>query len=116
MFNTVTDRDRPGEPAPWLPAALRSLAPGRVLVCLLGIAATLLICEFVVPPLTGTEPLPREGWLERPLRQLGEVAGQVWQEGDRRAPFRAALVVLLLAGVWSLVGGFVARGELIHHL
>jgi len=95
----------------WLTTTLWALYPARLLVCAAGLLATILIGQLALlffdapagPAVTW--PYPADS-----VQRLGIILGST---GLGRLLFRAALLAIPLWLVWSLVGGWIARSELL---
>jgi hypothetical protein len=99
-------------PADWLAALLRGAHPARWLLALAGLAATGLIAAAAQGYFEQAMPAWWDWWW-RP----GELADALWAVVAARSPGGAALragpLIAVTAALWCLVGGWIARHELL---
>jgi hypothetical protein len=79
-----------------------------------GLAASLLLSALALAVFERTS-LHLEAWLQDPLEQLQSLGQQLFGYGSGTAVFRCFLLTAVLSVVWSFVGGWIARSELLRH-
>jgi hypothetical protein len=94
-----------------LAAVVRAFHPARLALAAAGLVASLAVCEAALAWL-GAEPWDPAGWWERPLEKV-QHTGALFAGGSGTAAFRCLLLAAPLSMVWGLVGGWIARAELL---
>jgi hypothetical protein len=77
-----------------------------------GLGVSLLLGLVALMVFEGAVPQPG-AWWRQPPEQLWLLAQQLFGRGSGTAVFRGLLLVPVLAAVWGLVGGWIARSELL---
>jgi hypothetical protein len=103
-------------PIPWLPAIARAFLPRRWFACLIGLTLSEVIVWASLAVLLPDSDVSLTAFIER----RGELVQEVGEQLDLSARWSVLVggfvLVSLLAGVWSTVGGFIARDELLWRL
>jgi hypothetical protein len=92
----------------------RACHPARWALCAVGLAASLLLAELTLA-VVARAPVQLEEGLRDPLTELQRLGEQLVGQGSGTAIFRCCLLAGVLSLVWSLVGGWIARSELLRH-
>ncbi|MBO0697151.1 MAG: hypothetical protein J2P46_02035, partial [Zavarzinella sp.] len=96
----------------WAAATLRGLHPLRWGLALVGIGATVLVAAGLQALWEGQAPRPAD-WFGDPLTQ----AQASWDHLSDRSVVglvvRLGVVLVILAAIWAVVGGWIARHELV---
>jgi hypothetical protein len=100
------------DPSDWALAWLRGLHPVRWLLCLVGLVATAAIFA-VTRWFFGLDAGGWTDWWREPLERLRELGSAVAERSNWAIIMRLALAIVVTCGVWSLIGGWIARHEFI---
>src|SRR5262245_42876994 len=98
--------------ADWLAALSRGLFPVRWLPCLAGLTVTVLTAA-VTQSLFDQQAPRWAGWWEEPVGHARELGAEVADSSLGGIVVRLGPPVALAAAVWCLVGGWIARHELL---
>ena len=100
------------DPASWGAAAFRSFHPVRWGLGLAGLAATATIAALFQSLFDGQTPRLAD-WFAQPARQVPALAEHLAGRTTLGVVLRLGTVVAVFAAVWSIVGGWIARHELL---
>lgn len=103
------------EPLDWLTAAVRGFHPVRWLLCLAGVVLTLLSAAVAQALLDGNSP-DWLAWWESPAERARSFGDAVAQRSFAALVFRIGLMLAATTAMWCLVGGWIARHELLARL
>jgi hypothetical protein len=107
----VTDPSGPG-PADWLAGLFRGLHPVRWLLCLVGLVLTGL-SVVVAQALFEGEPPNWPGWWQQPMERLQALQSEILGGSLGRTIVRGSALLALNTALWCLIGGWIARHELV---
>jgi hypothetical protein len=96
----------------WLVALLRGLHPLRWLLCLVGLILTGL-SAVVAQALFGWGPLDLPGWWQQPIAHVKTLGVEIGGGSLGRTILRGGLLLALNTSLWCLIGGWIARHELV---
>jgi hypothetical protein len=111
---TSIQEEPSGTLSSWLAAAWRALRPARWGLVLVGVTASLAVCAILSAFFTWQF----DGWgvwYTRPLDELQLLGTRLVDTGTARAVWRCALLAAALALIWSPLGAWIARDELLRH-
>lgn len=108
---TVTPPPGPGL-ADWLTGLFRGFLPHRWLLGLVGLALTGL-SAVVAHSAFGRGPLDWTGWWLQPVEHAQALRDEVLGGSLGRIMVRGGLLLALNAALWCLIGGWIARHELV---
>jgi hypothetical protein len=100
------------EPTDWLAGQLRGLHPLRYLLCLVGLLITGLSAIVVKSSFDGGGMPDLPGWWQQPIKQARALLAQIF-DGSVSGIFRGGLLLALNTALWCLIGGWIARHELL---
>src|SRR5271167_4348590 len=107
----IEDNCRPAG-ASWLGAVVRAFHPVRWGLCGVGLAASVLLCTPAQAVFEQAPPRP-QAWWQDPLAELRRLGAELFEQGSGTAVFRCFLLAAALSVVWSFVGAWIARSELL---
>ena len=111
MLATVTTSSGPA-PADWLAGLLRGFHPLRWLLCLVGIVLTGLSAVVAEPFFDGGPPdLP--GWWQQPIAHAQALGSAIGGGSLGGIILGGGLLLALNTVLWCLIGGWIARHELV---
>src|SRR5262245_15096117 len=96
----------------WLAGLLRAFHPLRWLLCLAGLGLTgltLLATQSYLDP----DAADSTDWWARPIEHAQELRNLVLDQSLGGTILRGGPLLALLLALWSLVGGWIARAELL---
>jgi hypothetical protein len=91
---------------------LRGLHPLRWLLCVVGLAVTVLSAA-VAKAIFDWEPLDLPGWWQQPIEQAQVLGAEIGDGSLGRLIIRGGPLLALNAPLWCLIGGWIARHELV---
>ncbi|HEV3116682.1 MAG TPA: hypothetical protein VGY58_06490, partial [Gemmataceae bacterium] len=94
----------------WPGALARAVHPVRLGICLVGLAASLLLGATVQAVCAGFA-FRLNDWWHDPLTEAQDLAWFLFAKGSAAAMVGGVVLVTVLWFVWSLVGGWIARSE-----
>jgi hypothetical protein len=109
---SITLNDERQTALSWPSALLRALSPVRCSLCLLGLAVTLLACALA-EGMFGDHAVPAETWWRAPLTGLHQLGNEWFTDYPGTAIFRCLTLAAVLSLPWSVIGGWIARAELL---
>src|SRR5262249_43345637 len=98
--------------AAWGGATLRAFHPVRWLLSLAGLALTA-SAAFVLQASLDGQALRWEDWFEQPFDHTETLATQIGERSLLPIIFRLAPFLVIVAGLWCVIAGWVARDELV---
>jgi hypothetical protein len=107
----VTDPSGP-DPADWLAGLFRGLHPVRWLLCLGGLVLTGL-SVVVAQALFEGGPPNWPGWWQQPIERLQALQSEILGGSLGRSILRGGPILALNTALWCLIGGWIARHELV---
>jgi hypothetical protein len=108
---TVTTASGPG-PADWLAGLVRGFHPLRWLLCLIGLVLTGL-SAVVALSLFEQQPPDWPGWWQEPVEHAQALWAEIAGASLGGLILRGGPLLALTAALWCLVGGWIARHELV---
>jgi hypothetical protein len=90
----------------------RALHPIRWFLCLVGLALTGL-SAVVAQSLFGQEPPNLPGWWQQPIEHVQGLQIEIWGGSLGNAILRGGPLLALYTMLWCLIGGWIARHELV---
>jgi hypothetical protein len=97
----------------WLGAVVRAFHPVRWGLCGVGLAASVLLCT-AAQAVFFEQAAPRpQAWWPDPLAELRRLGAELLEQGSGTAVCRCFPLAAALSVVWSLVGAWIARSELL---
>jgi hypothetical protein len=108
---TVIDASGPDSVA-WLAGLLRGFHPLRWLLCLIGLMLSAL-SAIAAKSLFDGEPPDFSGWWQQPLENADALRAEMLDGSLGRAIIRGGPLLALNTALWSLIGGWIARHELL---
>jgi len=99
-------------PADWLAGLLRGFHPLRWLLCLVGLVLTGL-SAVVAKSFFDREPLDLPGWWQQPITHAQALQAEIWGGSLGRTILRGGSLLALNTALWCLIGGWIARHELL---
>ena len=100
------------DPADWPAGLFRGFHPVRWLLCLVGLALTGL-SAIVAQSLFGSGPADLSGWWQQPIERLQTLQTEIWGGSLGRTIVRGGPLLALNTVLWCLIGGWIARQELV---
>src|SRR5437660_3276647 len=94
----------------WSGAFVRAVHPARLGICLMALAASLLLAATVQAVCAGFA-FRLNDWWHDPATEAQNLAGFLFAKGSAAAMVGGIVLVTVLWFVWSLVGGWIARCE-----
>jgi hypothetical protein len=96
----------------WLVGFFRAYHPLRWFLCLVGVTLTGL-SAVMARSLCGNQPLDFAGWCEHPIEHAQSLWGVIFVDSFGLTLLRGGVLLTLNASLWSLIGGLIARPELV---
>jgi hypothetical protein len=107
----VTESSGP-DPADWLAGLFRGFHPVRWLLCLVGLVLTGLSAALA-QSLFDWGPPDWPGWWQQPIEHVQALQTEIGGGSLGRAILRGGPLLALNAMLWCLIGGWIARHELV---
>jgi MFS family permease len=108
----MNDHGSGPQPIDWAIATIRAFHPIRWALCLLGVGVTVLALAMLQSFLEGHE-LRLASWWQKPVDESQALANAIAERSLLSNVVRIGFVLALLSGVWCLIGGWIARHELL---
>jgi hypothetical protein len=98
--------------ASWAAAALRALHPLRWVLALVGLAATVTVTALFQALFEGHAPRFAD-WFAQPATEAKALAAHLAGRTTLGLAIRLCAEIAVVAGIWSVLGGWIARHELV---